>query len=453
MDSTWEIISERDDFSTLYFDGEFYYRVIRPSFRTHAQEVLKICQEANFFDGRIENVWLLDTNSQEVTLVQKPLPQIPPENWSLSMLRDVAIFHVRLLEDLSQAGLTLKDALPSNYFFTYEGIKLVDFSSITKSEEVVNLLWLRNGSNPNHPHPVLRSMFLPHFMEPLLRGLLVSSDSMRELLKSEQTFSENQQMDTRRLMNLRRNSLVAVRFTLKLSLRVKSPMVFNLLLKIIFFVCNLQHPSSYSNYYLDKNENQSTTQNQGWVEKQHSVYELLLKFKPKRVLDLGSNTGWYSKLASENGASVLAADIDEGCITELRSDSSISNRKIIPFYLDLSQEIKQFNNQHRLAWFGSDLVLCLGLIHHLILGRGHTFEQVAEILHAYTSSILVLEFVEIDDDKIRSETDFFPNYLSSNQGYSFNELVKAFQKFFELVEVRESNPKTRQILVFRKLAL
>jgi 23S rRNA U2552 (ribose-2'-O)-methylase RlmE/FtsJ len=230
-------------------------------------------------------------------------------------------------------------------------------------------------------------------------------------------------------------------------------MVFNLLLKIIFFVCNLQHPSSYSNYYLDKNENQSTTQNQGWVEKQHSVYELLLKFKPKRVLDLGSNTGWYSKLASENGASVLAADIDEGCITELRSDSSISNRKIIPFYLDLSQEIKQFNNQHRLAWFGSDLVLCLGLIHHLILGRGHTFEQVAEILHAYTSSILVLEFVEIDDDKIRSETDFFPNYLSSNQGYSFNELVKAFQKFFELVEVRESNPKTRQILVFRKLAL
>jgi SAM-dependent methyltransferase len=453
VDSTWEIISERDDFSTLYFDGEFYYRVIRPSFRTHAQGVLKICQDANFFDGRIENVWLFDTNSPEVTLVQKALPQIPPENWSLSMLRDVAIFHVRLLEDLNQVGLTLKDALPSNYFFTFEGIKLVDFSSITKSEEVLNLSWLRNGSNPNHPHPVLRSMFLPQFIVPLLQGLLVSSDSMREMLKSEQNFSENQQVNTQRLMILRRASLVGVRFALKLSLRVKSLIVFNLLLKIIFFVCNLQRRSSYSNYYLHKNENQSTNQNQGWVEKQQSIYELLLKFNPKRVLDLGSNTGWYSKLASENGASVLAADIDEGCITELRSESAISNLKIIPFYLDLSKEIQQFNNQFRPAWIGSDLVLCLGLIHHLILGRGHAFEQVAEILHAYTSSVLILEFVGIDDDKISSETDFFPHYLSSNQGYNIDELVKGFQKFFELVEVRESNPITRQILVFRKLAL
>jgi SAM-dependent methyltransferase len=222
---------------------------------------------------------------------------------------------------------------------------------------------------------------------------------------------------------------------------------------MIFSFSNLDRRSSYSNYYLHKNENQSTDQNLEWVAKQHSVYELLSEFKPKRVLDLGSNTGWYSKLASENGALVLAADIDEGCITELRSEATIKNLGIIPFYLDLSKEIKQFDNLQRAAWFGSDLVLCLGLIHHLILGRGHTFEQVAEILFAYTSKILVLEFVEIDDEKIKEEPEFFPNYNDKCQNYSCEKLVMGFKDFFELIDERESNPFTRKILVFRKLAL
>ena len=453
MENSWEIISENDDFSTLYSDGEYYYRVIRPSFRTHTQEVLEICLDTNFFDGCVEKVWLLDKDSPEVILVQKALPQILPENWTLSMLRDAAIFHIRLLKALGQSGLTLKDALPSNYFFTLEGLKLIDFTSIIKSKELTNLLWLKTGNNPSHPHPVLRSMFLPGFMEPFLVGLLISSDFMRELLKSEQNFSGNQLVSLQRFMRLRKASLEALRFSLKLSLRLKTLAVFNILFRIIFSVSNLERRSSYSNYYLQKNENQSTDQSLEWVAKQRTVYELISEFKPKQVLDLGSNTGWYSKLASENGAVVFAADIDEGCITELRSQAKINNLEIIPFYLDISKEIKQFDSRKRAAWVGSDLVFCLGLIHHLILGRGHTFEQVARILHTYCSRILVLEFVGIDDDKIVAEPEFFPNFIGASDGYTFEKLLIGFQGFFELIDERESNPFTRKILVFRKLTL
>ena len=296
-------------------------------------------------------------------------------------------------------------------------------------------------------------MFLPGFMEPFLVGLLISSDFMRELLKSEQNFSGNQLVSLQRFMRLRKASLEALRFSLKLSLRLKTLAVFNILFRIIFSVSNLERRSSYSNYYLQKNENQSTDQSLEWVAKQRTVYELISEFKPKQVLDLGSNTGWYSKLASENGAVVFAADIDEGCITELRSQAKINNLEIIPFYLDISKEIKQFDSRKRAAWVGSDLVLCLGLIHHLILGRGHTFEQVARILHTYCSRILVLEFVGIDDDKIVAEPEFFPNFIGASDGYTFEKLLIGFQGFFELIDERESNPFTRKILVFRKLTL
>lgn len=453
MDSTWRIISESDDFSTLYFDGEYYYRVIRPPFRTQAREVLKICLETNFFDGRVEKVWLLDTNSPEVTLVQKALPQIPPENWTLTMLRDAAIFHLQLLDVLGQSGLTLKDSLPSNYFFTLEGITLIDFTSIVESKELANLMWLKTGNNPNHPHPVLRSMFLPRFLEPFLMGLFISSDHMREMLKSEQNFSGSKLVSVQRFTGLRKAALASLKFSLQLTLRFKTLVAFNFLVRMIFSFSNLDRRSSYSNYYLQKNENQSTDQNLEWVAKQRTVYELLLEFKPKQVLDLGSNTGWYSKLASENGALVLAADNDEGCITELRSEAAIHNLGIIPFYLDISSDIKQFDNRKRTAWFGSDLVLCLGLIHHLVLGRGHTFEQVAEILRAYASEILVLEFVGLDDAKIVEEPEFFPNLSGARQNYTFEKLIIGFQEFFELIDERESNPFTRKILVFRKLTL
>ena len=283
MENSWEIISENDDFSTLYSDGEYYYRVIRPSFRTHTREVLEICLDTNFFDGCVEKVWLLDKDSPEVILVQKALPQILPENWTLSMLRDAAIFHLRLLKALGQSGLTLKDALPSNYFFTLEGLKLIDFTSIIKSKELTNLLWLKTGNNPSHPNPVLRSMFLPGFMEPFLVGLLISSDFMRELLKSEQNFSGNQLVSLQRFMRLRKASLEALRFSLKLSLRLKTLAVFNILFRIIFSVSNLERRSSYSNYYLQKNENQSTDQSLEWVAKQRTVYELISEFKPKQV--------------------------------------------------------------------------------------------------------------------------------------------------------------------------
>jgi hypothetical protein len=407
----------------------------------------------DFFDGRVEKVWLFDTNSPEVILVQKALPKIPPENWTLTMLRDATIFHMRLLEVLGHSGLTLKDSLPSNYFFTLDGIKLIDFTSLIKSKELANLLWLKTGNNPNHPHPVLRSMFLPRFLEPLLTGLFISSDLMREMLRSEQNFSGIKLVSLQRFMRIRKASLAVLRFTLKLSLRFSTLLVFNFLLKMILSYSNSDRRSSYTDYYLQKNENQSTDQNLEWGSKQRTVYELLSEFKPKQVLDLGSNTGWYSKLASKNGALVLAADNDEGCITELRSQATINNQAIIPFYLDISIEIKQIDNRQRAAWVGSDLVLCLGLIHHLVLGRGHTFEQVAEILNAYTSRILVLEFVRIDDAKIVDEPEFFPNLSGARQNYSFENLVIGFQDFFELIDERESNPSTRKILVFRKLTL
>jgi len=74
-----------------------------------------------------------------------------------------------------------------------------------------------------------------------------------------------------------------------------------------------------------------------------------------------------------------------------------------------------------------------------------------EVLRRLARKTLVLEFVALDDEKIRDDPGFFPNlgkFDSAN--YNLESAVQAGRRHFPAVEVRASHPSTRTILVFDK---
>jgi SAM-dependent methyltransferase len=223
------------------------------------------------------------------------------------------------------------------------------------------------------------------------------------------------------------------------------------------------HPykkKGYHSYYENKRENFLLTEQKLWKTKQKNIREILEKHKPKSVLDIGSNKGWFSLLAEYMGAQVVSTDIDEYCIENLYQKSKKANLNIVPVlkpFKDLSK-VKSGNR------FKSELVMCLALVHHLVLAGGHSLDEIFETLSDVTQKILVLEYVDLTDPRIKdalSNPEYkehavvyntvvnnLKNYASKN--YTLSNFIKIGKKHFKSVEIFDSHPGTRKLLVFLK---
>ena len=99
------------------------------------------------------------------------------------------------------------------------------------------------------------------------------------------------------------------------------------------------------------------------------------------------------------------------------------------------------------------MISCLGLIHHLTLGLGKSFAEVASVLHPLCQDVLLVEFVSFEDDLIRNNNDFFPNIAKWNaETYSVEALLHAFEPFFHLQQSLPSTPaQSRSLLLFKAI--
>ena len=221
--------------------------------------------------------------------------------------------------------------------------------------------------------------------------------------------------------------------------------------------------SNYLDYYQKKDEEFDFDDSRDWDDKQISVRNLIRGKKPKDVLDLGCNTGWFSILAAKNNCKVKALDIDPVSVDHLYLQAKREQLDIEPgvldvetlaFFKDMSLSDKDLpvtcSRKLPSSSYDADLVLALGLIHHLVLGLGYSLERIMKLLSSLAREMLVLEYVSLDDDKILSEQDFFPAFRQSESSYSRENVINIGLNYFHKVEVLPSNPNTREILVFSR---
>ena len=152
------------------------------------------------------------------------------------------------------------------------------------------------------------------------------------------------------------------------------------------------------------------------------------------VWDLGCNDGRFSRIAAEHAQTVVAMDSDHGCVERLyRSLLDESSRRILPLCIDLSnpspaqgwrgRERKRLEERGR-----PDLVLCLGLIHHLVIGHNIPLEEVIDWLASLGGEV-VIEFPSKQDAMVQT---LLRNKRDQYADYSLPELELALNRHFEV---------------------
>lgn len=411
-------------------------------------------------------------------------PRVPvisyPHEWCAEMLQQAALAHCRLLSAIAKQGLALKDAHPWNMLFDGTRAIFVDIGSIVPLATLSDLDYL------NHPRKrfgaalageVFRLMFLPYFLLPLAfhqaglgqiaRGMLWRyplNGASRHPRVTDYLLAAGPRQWRRAIHGLRHATHAAARFRMLCIDLERSEALDAFADGLAGLVRDLLPPqaeSAYSGYYAAKGEAHAHDRPEKWNAKQLAVRTALDRPEIRTVLDIACNTGWYSRLAARLGKQVIAVDIDDACIADLYRSASAAGEAIVPLVADLTRPTpdRQRAQGGGLLLIGSerrlraDLVLALGILHHLVLGAGMTLADALERLAAPAYLSLVVEFVGTDDELVIKEPQFFKAYARDPDafaGYTLTAVRDVLATMGWEVSVLPSFPGTRSLLACKR---
>lgn len=171
------------------------------------------------------------------------------------------------------------------------------------------------------------------------------------------------------------------------------------------------------------------------------VNNMIGKISAKSILDLGSNTGLFSRLASVRDIEVVSVDCDPVCV-ELNYQKSKGNPLILPLVVDITNPSSGigWDNNERIPFVDRikvDTVLALALIHHLAITNNIQLDMIARVLRKYGKS-LIIEFVPKEDSQVQkmlvNREDIFDNYNRE----CFENVFSMYYEICERVDIKDS---------------
>ena len=171
-----------------------------------------------------------------------------------------------------------------------------------------------------------------------------------------------------------------------------------------------------------------------------------------RVLDLGCNDGYFSRIPAEKGSMVIAVDLDSQCIGRLYlTEKTKLTTNVLPLCVDISNPSPAtgFRNVERLSFVErakSETVLALALVHHLVLGKNIPMPDVAKQLAELTNTYLIVEFVPIQDEKSQQ---LIRDKISYHRPYDEQAFEESFSAYFSILK-KSLIPGTERSLYLMK---
>ena len=382
-----------------------------------------------------------------------------PFEWSFSQLKDAALATIAIQREAIETGMVLKDASAYNIQFRGAEPVLIDTLSFETWEE--GTPW------------VAYRQFCQHFLAPL--ALMSVTDGRLGALS--RIFIDGPPLDLASALlpfstKLRPALLVHLHMHAKAQARAGNTAIqgrqgreggrggqgrgfgkrsmLGLIEHLESAIRGLKHKPVHGVWadYYDKT-NYSTD---AMAEKHRIVAAMIARARPRTAWDLGANTGAFSTLAADEGAYTVAFDGDHDAVEHhYRECKARRDARILPLVMDLANPSARIGWNHAerasLADRGpADLVLALGLIHHLSLANQVPFEMVAQFL-AGLGRTLIIEFVQPSDSQVVGMLSRMPRL---QEGYALEPFEQAFAKTFIVDDVVPIPGAERRLYLMRR---
>lgn len=192
-----------------------------------------------------------------------------------------------------------------------------------------------------------------------------------------------------------------------------------------------------------------------YFDAKHAFVEDALKtHAPQSLLDVGCNTGHFSLLAAQHGASVVAVDADAAVVGEVWRRASLDGADILPLVLNLMQpspatgwrnaECASFIERAR-GFF--DAVLMLSVVHHMLVTERVPLALILELAADLTNDLLVVEYIPPTDPMFRR--------IARGRDSLFSYLTQEFfehacRRHFEITDAQQMGDSARRVYLLRK---
>ncbi|MGC2638551.1 MAG: methyltransferase type 12 [Acidobacteriaceae bacterium] len=444
----------RDPAGSLRISGD---RVVR---RVHAEQAKAALQ---FLQSDLAQEWvrqgrLIATDfvpgaDGELTL-EHPRVFFPsyPWEWTPSAWKAAAELTLDLCDALLERGLLLKDATPLNVLFQGTQPVFVDVLSV-EARNPESPLWLAYGQ-------FVRTFLLPLAAYKYLGWPLAATIHKRDgyepadlapYLSRWQRWREPFRSLVTLPLTLEKNTAQNPQNTAKV--RQKPEVALTVLRR------NLAALRAHL-ARLDPKE--QTTRWSGYVEsadhyaaedrrrKEQFVREAIAKTQPTRVLDLGANSGVYSRIAAASGAGVVAWDTDVPATEQNIRESRQARARVQALLANPARPTPAvgWRNAESLALLDRargrfECVMMLGLIHHLLLAEQIPLSEIAALLRELTTQWAIVEWVPATDPR------FIDLLRGRDQLYGHLDepaFRAAIEKHFAVVQ-REALPNGRALFL------
>jgi hypothetical protein len=355
-----------------------------------------------------------------------------PYEWCFSQLKDAALLTLRIQAKALEYGMSLKDGSAYNVQFVRGKPVLIDTLSFELYRE--GQPWVAYRQFCQH---FLAPLALMSYVDVRLHQLLrvyidgVPLDLASQLLptrtwgnfgllshvhlhaRAQQRFADRSAASTRRQFG--RTAFLGLVESLRSTVD-----------KLTWHASGTE----WHEYYAITNYSEAA-----FEHKKQLVAELLAQTSPppKRVWDLGANTGLFSRLASDRGILTISFDMDPAAVEQNYRENG-PQPNILPLVLDLTNPSPGtgWANRERMSLLDrgpADLGLALALIHHLAISNNLPFGEVVRFL-SHVCQTLIIEFVPKSDSQVQrllsSREDIF-------EAYDQESFEREFGTFFTIL--------------------
>ncbi|MEW6130846.1 MAG: class I SAM-dependent methyltransferase [Acidobacteriota bacterium] len=337
-----------------------------------------------------------------------------PYEWSPGMLYEAAHLTLDLAESLLAEGMGLKDATPYNILFRATQPVFVDVLSF-ENRQANDPIWMalaqfertfllplltnkyfgialeqllttrREGLEPEEVYKLCRT--LQKLRPPFLTCVSIPTWLGRRHHQDDVTIYQKQML----------NNPEKARFILETS--------FKRLRKVLVKLKPASNQKSTWSDYLDANNNYTQ---EHFQTKEQFVREVVETSHPRKVLDVGCNTGHFSAIAARAGASVVAIDYDPVVVDQTLVRAKAEHLDILPLVVNLTRPTPAMGwRNHECPSFLErakgkfDTVLMLAVIHHMLVTERIPLAEILQLAAELCTEQLIVEFIAPADSMFR----------------------------------------------------